>query len=179
MAIWADQVRQRLLGVDIDSWDFRVQIGQQRLEEFVALHARIRIHAQDVLAAAHRFGMLVALSPPSAPSKLQNRRGGLIGRRLPLLELAIDMSRHLVRGAERGSARQRHIDLHAAFVEFRQEVGSQFGEPPKADGDDHPREHKQEPGPPHAQTDEMARSPFQTTNKQPVALPMRRLRLRQ
>ena len=78
----ADQVRERLLGLDLDARHFGPQVGQHRFQELVAARADVRVHGQDVFADVDRLGVFVQFGPAGAAGEVQDGPVGILRRLL-------------------------------------------------------------------------------------------------
>ena len=78
----ADQVRERLLGLDLDARHFGPQVGQHRFQELVAASAGVWVHRQNVFADVDRLGVFVQFGPARAAGKVQNRAVRVLRRLL-------------------------------------------------------------------------------------------------
>ena len=100
----ADQVRERLLDLDLDARHFGPQVGQHRFQELVAARAAVRVHGQDVLADVDRLGVFVQFGPARAAGEVQDRAVGVLRRLLHRLR-ACDRSRPTPRSTPRATSR--------------------------------------------------------------------------
>ena len=76
----ADEVRERLFGLDFDAGHFGPQVGQNGFQKLVAADAGMRVHRQNVFADVDRLGMFVQLGPAGAAGKVEDGPVGIRGR---------------------------------------------------------------------------------------------------
>ena len=175
----ADQVGQRLLGLKVNAGNVVPQLPQQHGKHLGPGPGGGGVHAQDVFAAPHRFGMLVPLGPAGSPDEMQDVPPGVLFGSLECFQLGIRQGGRVVGTLQGGSGRERHVDLNAALVEFGEEIVPQPRELPRRHGHAGPRQQHQQPGMVHAEADQRGRHPLERPQKQPVPMLTNRLRLRQ
>src|SRR5690606_23045275 len=112
-----DQVSQWLFGGDHDARNLG-QLLPDFLQNFLAAATRIGVEANDDFRNIDSLSVLIQFSPARAATE----RYYTLNFANPFIDHAGDA----VRSRQRRSRWEQHIDLHASFVERRQEVPAQL-----------------------------------------------------
>ena len=117
-----NQMLQRLLGGDDDAGHLGQLVRGGRQASPRGVRSEFGIEADDDLRNVDAFGMLVELGPAGAAAEAGDARA-------PCAIRSSTMAAMSIRRFQRRARRQQHVDLHAAFVERRQEIAAQVASP--------------------------------------------------